>query len=255
LPSYAGTPILKFLNSVILIGLGRLLYFAFYTLLRTAQILLVSAVRGVNIRRSLEIRRSWALHLFRVIGIRRHVRGVPPDFPCIVMGNHRSYLDPVILVADVLGYPVSKAEVAKWPVVGYGARVSGVLFLQRESQQSRKRTLQGIVEKVREGWPVMLFPEGTTHGDPTTREFRAGGFKIAAAEGIPIVPVAIDYRSKEDYWVGDDTFLPHFLRRFSEPEMHVHIHYGPTLRSSDARELLRMTREWIDQELNRIKEL
>jgi 1-acyl-sn-glycerol-3-phosphate acyltransferase len=47
--------------------------------------------------------------------------------------------------------PGIKAEVANWPIVGYGAKVTGVLFLKRESAESRKRTLNGIAEKLQEG--------------------------------------------------------------------------------------------------------
>jgi 1-acyl-sn-glycerol-3-phosphate acyltransferase len=231
----------------------RLFYFAFYTALRSGQVVFGSLLYGLDWRRSLEIRKSWARHLFDVIGIRRHVAGTPPNFPCIVVGNHRSYLDPALLVADVLGFPVSKAEVERWPVVGYGAKVSGVLFLQRESAHSRKKTLQGIATRVREGWPVMLFPEGTTYGSPTTGEFRAGAFKLAANEGMAIVPVAIEYGSPDDYWLGNDTFLPHFLRRFGEREMHTYLRYGPTLQGGDAPEMLRQARAWIDAELLEIQ--
>jgi len=230
-------------------AIGRLLYFAFYTSLRIGQIMLSSLIWGVDIRRSMRIRQSWARHLLPAIGIRIQSSGTPPDFPCILMGNHRSYLDPAVLVYDVFAYPVSKAEVANWPIVGYGAKVTGVLFLKRESAESRKRTLNGIAEKLQEGFPVILFPEGTTHSDPKTREFRLGGFKLAAAENVPIVPVAIDYASTADHWIGDDTFLPHFLRRFGEREMRVQVRYGEAIWGDDPQALLEEAKVWVDSEL------
>jgi 1-acyl-sn-glycerol-3-phosphate acyltransferase len=165
------------------------------------------------------------------------------------MGNHRSYLDPALLVRDTNAYGVSKAEVAKWPIIGFGAKVSGVLFLKRESAESRKKTLAGIAEKLHEGYPVMLFPEGTTQSAPTTASFKPGGFKLAAAEGYPIVPVALDFSSTADHWVGKDLFIPHFLRRFSEPEILVQIRYGEAIWSNDPQELLENTQSWIDAEL------
>lgn len=227
----------------------RLLYFAFYTSVRIAQIIVGSLLFGTEIRRSMRIRQSWARHLLPAIGVRLQTSGTPPDFPCILMSNHRSYLDPALLVHDVFAYPVSKAEVASWPIIGYGAKVTGVLFLQRESSESRKRTLSGIAEKLREGYPVILFPEGTTHSEPTTSPFKLGGFKLAATEGVPIVPVTIEYKSTADHWIGDDTFLPHFLRRFGEPEMQVQVRYGEAIWGDDPQTLLEEAKSWIDAEL------
>lgn len=230
-------------------ALFRLLLFVAYTSLRISQIIMSSLIFGEDIRRSMRIRQSWARWLLPRIGIQVHMEGSPPDFSCIVMANHRSYLDPAVLVRDVLGYPVSKAEVAGWPVIGYGAKVTGVFFVQRESIASRKTTLSGIGLKVKEGFPVILFPEGTTHAQPHTSAFREGGFKLAASEGIPVVPAAIEYGSKADYWIGDDTFLPHFFRRFGEKRIEVFVRYGPAIRDNDPQQLLKKTKTWIDAEL------
>lgn len=227
-------------------ALFRLLYFALYTSIRIGQIILGSLIRGKDIRRSMRIRRSWARHLLPAIGVRLTTSGTPPDFPCVLMCNHRSYLDPALLVHDVLAYPVSKAEVSKWPIVGYGASVSGVLFLKRESIENRKRTLDGIAERLHEGFPVILFPEGTTHSEPKTTPFRLGGFKLCATEGFPVVPVAIVYADTADHWIGSDTFLPHFMRRFAERQMHVRVCYGEAIWSDDAQVLLERTQTWID---------
>jgi len=227
----------------------RLLYFAFYTSFKVGQIILSSLIFGNDMQRSMRIRQRWAQHLLSAIGVRVEMSGTPPDFPCILMSNHRSYLDPAVIAHDSLIYGVSKAEVAKWPIIGFGIKVSGVLFLKRESVESRKRTLKGIGEKLQEGFPVLLFPEGTTQSAPGTASFRLGGFKLAAEEGFPIVPVAIDYASIADHWTGNDTFLPHFLRRFSEREIPVQIHYGEAIWSDDPQVLLNDAKIWIDAEL------
>ena len=234
-------------------GLYRLLLFASSASLLIGRIVLLSLVSGTDIRRFMGMRQRWLRWLLPRLGVRLHTRGVPPDFPCIIMGNHRSYLDPVAMSALVLAYPVSKAEVSNWPIVGYGSRVSGVLYLKRESIGSRKRTLSGIGEKMREGYPVILFPEGTSHSEPTSIDFKPGGFMLAAAEGFPVVPVAVEYRSPKDYWVGDDTFLPHFVRRFGEREMHVYLHFGPKIESTDGMAMCAEARAWIDAELHEIQ--
>jgi lyso-ornithine lipid O-acyltransferase len=235
-------------------ALWRFLYFVFYTSYKVGQIMLTSLIMGQDIRRSMKIRQHWSRHLLPAIGVRIHTSGTVPDFPCILMSNHRSYLDPAVLVHDSNAYGVSKAEVAKWPIIGFGAKASGVLFLKRESAESRKKTLAGIAEKLHEGFPIILFPEGTTHSAPATISFKPGGFKLAASEGFPVVPVAIDYSSTEDHWIGKDLFLPHFIRRFGQAEIKVRVHYGEAIWNDDPLELLSETKAWIDSELLDIQE-
>lgn len=239
---------LKYLRAI-----WRLLFFAIYTMLRVAQILILNLLKGNDMNRAMRIRKSWARTLLPSIGVRMDVRGTPPTTPCLLMGNHRSYLDPVVLIHDVVACPVSKAEVASWPIIGYGAKVTGILFLKRESSSSRKKTLDGIAEKVREGYTVILFPEGTTHALPRCMEFKPGGFRLAAEENTPITPVAIEYRYTADYWIGNDTFLPHFLRRFGEKEMQVFVRYGTPMHSDDPERLRKAAMDWINQELEDIQ--
>lgn len=231
----------------------RLLFFAGYTILKTNQMVFNNLLFGADMRRTLRIRRTWARTLLPQLGYRMHVSGAPPDFPCILAANHRSYLDPAVLACDVSGYGVAKAEMANWPVIGWGARVAGVIFLRRESKESRKSALSGIAEKIKEGFPVILFVEGTTHTAPATIDFKPGGFALAAIEGFTIVPAAIEFRSPEDYWVGDDTFLPHLLKRLAVKEKDVYVRYGPALRGDDAEELIRQVKNWIDGELIEIR--
>jgi lyso-ornithine lipid O-acyltransferase len=231
----------------------RLFYFAFYTSKEIGRILILSLLKGVDERRNLRIRHRWANKLFPRLGMKVHREGMPPDFPCIAMGNHRSYLDPAVVVMDVLGFPVSKAEVERWPIIGYGAKVSGVLFLKRESRESRRDTVWGIADKVKEGYPVILFPEGTTHNKPACIAFKPGAFKLAAQNDFPIVPFAIEYAEEADYWFGKDTFLPHFFRCFSKKEVHIYIRYGPVFQNKDAKVLQEEVKNWIDRELLAIR--
>jgi lyso-ornithine lipid O-acyltransferase len=230
-------------------ALWRLIYLALYTTYVVAKILLVSFFRGYSPAYSLTERRKWARHLLKAIGVRIKQDGPIPDQPCILMCNHRSYLDPVIMLHDVLAYPVSKAEVANWPVLGYGAKVTGILYLKRESVASRKKTLAAIADIVRAGWAVILFPEGTTHGTPTTGPLKRGGFQLAANEQLPIVPVALEFGTPDDYWIGDATFVPHFLKRFADRRVFVRIRYGNPVAGDDSAALLTQTRIWMDEQL------
>jgi len=230
-------------------GISRLLFFALAASWLICRILWTSLWKGENLERSIRIRQRWARRFLPAIGVRIRTQGTLPDFPCIYMCNHRSYLDPAVLACDAYGMPVSKAEVANWPIIGYGGRVSGTLFLKRESPTSRKLVLNEIVAKVKQGYPVILFPEGTTHDKPHTVALKRGGFQLAALHGIPVVPVALEYGSTKDYWIGNDTFLPHFIQRFGEKNMRVSVRYGPPLHSDDPDFLITQTQHWIDEQI------
>lgn len=229
----------------------RLFFFSFTTLWFMGIIAARSLVRSIDMRHALAVRKRWANFLLPRLGIQTTRLGTPPDFPCILMGNHRSYLDPALILLHVEAFPVSKAEVANWPIIGAGAKLTGIVFLQRESATSRKITLQAIAEKVKEGHPVILFPEGTTHALPATGDFKPGTFNLAVKENIPIVPVAIQYDSSEAYWVGKETFLPHFMRYFGRKSNKVVLEYGPVIQGSDTKALLGATQRWIDEALQR----
>ncbi|MFQ5446551.1 MAG: lysophospholipid acyltransferase family protein [Saprospiraceae bacterium] len=91
------------------------------------------AFRGFDIEWALRIRQGWVRKVLRVLGVEVEMTGQPPEGPVVFIGNHRSYLDPVVALRDVMALPVAKAEVASWPLIGYGAKISGILYVKRES--------------------------------------------------------------------------------------------------------------------------
>lgn len=227
----------------------RLSFFALYTLFTVLRIWLLGAMLGHDIRRAMRIRRRWARRLMRVMGIHIEVHGTPPDYPCLIVGNHRSYLDPIILLCDVDAYPVAKAELAGWPIIGKGARMAGILYVQRESAASRSDTLRLIDRRIQAGFPVIIFPEGTTSDLPGTLPFRRGGFQLAARSGFPVVPVAFCFADPADFWINDDTFAGHAVRRFGEKRIDIQLFWGPTLQGEDADALMNGARDWIEDRL------
>jgi len=227
----------------------RLFFFIFYTTAIVVEIWLRKNLGGADMRSAMRVRRRWARNLLGGVGVRVENEGVAPDFPCLVVSNHRSYLDPILMLTKVDGYPVAKAELASWPVIGKGAKLAGILYLRREHSGSRVNTLRLMEEKVREGFAVIIFPEGTTSGLPGTLPFKKGVFQLAAKSGIPIIPVALIFDDKKDFWLGKETFLSHAGRRFRERAIGTKVCYGPVLRSSDPDELLAQARNWIETRL------
>lgn len=191
--------------------------------------------------------------MLAVLGLRVVRRGDWPDEPCILVCNHRSYLDPLPVLRDSPALPVAKAEIAQWPILGHATRLSGILFVRRESSSDRRRVLGDIGQALKEGRTVLIFPEGTTGAEPTPLELRRGVFRLAAEYGFPIVPIALDYPDPDDYWVDADTLVRHFLSRFGLRRVRCDLRVGPTLRGNDAEALRLGAREWMVEALDEIR--
>ncbi|HMX41816.1 MAG TPA: lysophospholipid acyltransferase family protein [Saprospiraceae bacterium] len=230
----------------------RLLFFVVYTTRIVAEIWIRRAFFRADMRAAMHIRRRWAKHLLTNVGVRFSVYGTPPDYPCILVANHRSYLDPILMLCHVDAYPVAKAELAEWPLMGKGAQLAGILYLRREDSGSRANILKAMGEKLADGFSIVIFPEGTTSALKGTLPFKRGVFQLAARDHWPVVPVALHFPDTRDFWVGRVSFLEHAWRRFSQRHIRVDVHYGPPLRGSDAPQLAHESQTWIEQTLLRV---
>lgn len=202
----------------------------------------------------LRIRRKFCVRSLRWLGVRVDQSGdVPQGGPFIFIGNHRSYLDPIVSLKDVPAMPVAKAEVSSWPLIGYGGKVTGIMYVKRESKSSRAAVMEAMRKTLKMDYSVLVYPEGTTHTDPHTMPFKGGAFNLAAKEGTPIVPMALDYLDLGDAWVGDDTFIPHFIRCFGKKRTFVKIRYGQPLASDDLNYLMEQSKIWIDATMRDIR--
>ncbi len=239
-------------------ALWRALYFALCSTKDLGIIIWHRLWKGPDLDFALRIRKRCLKRLLSALGVRIQQYGSLPEEkkgPYLLVGNHRSYLDPIVLLADFKALPVSKAEVAHWPLIGFAARQTGILFVKREKKTSRKQTLQAMKEKLREGYSILLFPEGTTVAvGSNTLPFRPGAFRLAAELNVPLIPFAIEYLHPQDAWVGNDTFVPHFFRCFGKKTTTIQVHYGPPLRGKKPEELRKKTRLWIDARLNEWKQ-
>ena len=209
--------------------------------------LLMNAIKGKDLARTMRIRRRWARRLLPGLGIQINVSGQAPEFPCLLVANHRAYVDPILILRDKDALPVAKQEMADWPILGKGAELSGIIYIQREDSGSRLKTLRLMSEHLKKGHSIILFPEGTTSALKGTLPFLSGGFQLAANLNVPVVPVALLFRDERDYWVTREPFLKHAGRRFSEKQIRIDVVYGPALQSKDYEELMQKAKEWLDQ--------
>lgn len=164
-------------------------------------------------------------NLSALSGVRPHVTGPIPQEPCVIVANHISYLDPLVLASLAPCIPIAKSELRDWPVLGDTARRSNVLFVRRECALSGARVLREAHRALDRGVSVLVFPEGTTTHGRRVLPFKRGAFGLAQLASVPIVPVALQYSDEDAGWVGDDTFLPHFVRTLSRPFTPVNVRF------------------------------
>lgn len=230
-------------------GLARLGLFAATT---AHHGLRLAATRAALPHRQARITHEWGRAMCRACGLRVEVEGRFPDGGALVVANHRSYADIAVVAACAPVSFVAKAEVARWPVLGWAARHAGTIFLRRGDVRSGAVVLRALRARHAAGVTVVVFAEGTTVAPPGIGPLSPGIFRLAARRGLPIVPLAIEYERAEDAWTDprDATFVPHFVRCFSRPVVPVRVRIGPPLHAGGDAEALRVaTAEWITRNL------
>ena len=161
---------------------------------------------------------AWiAENLCALHGIRILRSGDLPSERCVLVANHINYFDPLVLASQVPLSVVAKREVRDWPAIGDVCRRLGVLFVDRADSMSGAQVLRDARTLLQQDVPVLIFPEGTTTQGDVVLPFKRGIFGVAAQLGVPVVPVALRYEREDVAWVGDATFLPHYVRSMKHP--------------------------------------
>ena len=188
---------------------------------------------------------AWARGIVRALGIELTVHGTCPHGPHLLLANHRSYVDIVAILSQIPCAFLAKAEIARWPLFGRAARLTHTVFVARDDLESRKLAREGALALLQRGVPFAAFPEGTTFRGPGLLPFFPGLFRLAEQYDFPVVPVAIEYDDPDDAWVGDDSFVTHFLSAFRKRRMRVRLVFGPPLRAHEVDDLRDATRAYI----------
>lgn len=176
----------------------------------------------------------WARGVARLVGMRITVNGTPPSPPFVLVANHLSYLDVILLQTQVQGVFISKAEVKTWPVIGLMTRVAGTLFIDRTSRRDLFRVNALIEEALDRGDGVVVFPEGTSSKGDRVYPFKASLLDLAARQRHAVTWAAIHYQTPPGEtlahlavcWWGDMTFADHVLNVLKLPFFEAALVFG-----------------------------
>jgi lyso-ornithine lipid O-acyltransferase len=156
--------------------------------------------------------------------------GPVPQGPVVLVANHLSYIDPLVLASIVPCVPLAKSEVSRWPLVGSLGRTHGVVFVRRGDPQSGALSLLAARRALLAGVSVLNFPEGTTTHGEAVLPFRRGVFGLARRTGVAVVPIALGFDEDDLCWTGGDLFLPHYLRATARAAIVVRVRFGHAMR-------------------------
>ena len=158
---------------------------------------------------------------FWIMGLRRAVVGTPMRHRGAVVANHTSWLDIFSLNAAQRIYFVSKSEVASWPGIGWLAKATGTLFIERNPKHARKQT-EVFQRRLLDNHRLLFFPEGTSTDGLQVLPFKTTLFQSFFApelrDVIWVQPVTVLYTAPDGTdprfygWWGDMSFGGHLLR-------------------------------------------
>ena len=158
---------------------------------------------------------------FRILGMGFRSSGQLMRERGAVVANHTSWLDIFALNACKRVYFVSKAEVANWPGIGWLARATGTVFIERDRKKAREQT-QIFETRLKAGHKLLFFPEGTSTDGLRVLPFKSTLFAAFFAgelrDFMYVQPVSVVFHAPKGQpdrfygWWGDMDFAPHLLK-------------------------------------------
>jgi len=177
----------------LLFGLYGLWVWSVFIVVCTIVMVLLVILPSVHSRRN--VVRYGAKAALALSGLRPRVAGLKllPTEPCVVVANHASYFDGIVMTALLpprFQYVV-KQEMANVPLAGYLLKRLGTQFVRRTSAATSGGDARRIMKAAKNQESIVFFPEGTFAIEPGLKKFHSGAFIIAAAGAMPVTPTVI----------------------------------------------------------------
>lgn len=193
----------------------------------------------------LDLARTFPMYYHRLVcrllGVRWHIAGATPcEGPVLIVSNHVSWLDIMVLSAVRPVSFVAKREVDGWPIFGSLARLQRTIFVDRERRHAVGVSQDKISARLRMGGSLVLFPEGTSGDGRHVLPFKTSFFASAGLPGVLVQPVSLAYRSHRNLpmtrrllpsyaWYGEMALLPHLLGALNLGPIEVTLVFHPPL--------------------------
>ena len=187
--------------------------------------------------------REWSRQMLQLFGVELVVKGATPGRgPLLLVANHISWLDILVMNAAHPARFVSKADVRHWPVLGSLITGAGTLYIEREKRRDAMRVVHHMAEALKAHDTLAVFPEGTTGNGRELLPFHANLIQAAISAHAPVLPVALDFvegdsgqRSDAPLFIGDTTLLQSIWSTLRATRLQAVVRFG-TPQTADGRE-------------------
>jgi 1-acyl-sn-glycerol-3-phosphate acyltransferase len=201
-----------------LVGVAVLSFSAYFSVL--AGLLVCAFAPRARGRWQGKVFHWWSAALMPLLGVRVDWQGPAPATPFLLVSNHLSYLDIMVLGSRLPAAFIAKAEVRRWPVVGHLCRSVDTLFVDRARKGDLLRVLEHARAELERGRGIVFFPEGTTSDGSGLLPFRASLLDLPASLAMPVWAAALRYETGAGdppardavCWWGNEPFAPHLWR-------------------------------------------
>lgn len=201
---------------------------------------------------------SWARDVLAALHIRIHLHGELAR-GCMVLANHVSWLDILMLNALAPARFVAKAEIRRWPLIGRLAASAGTFFIRRQRHAERALLGPDLQHGLLAGERIVVFPEGTSTAGHAVLPFHAALLEAAIRTDSRIQPVALRYQLADGRldtlpaFTGDDTLLASLWRILGRERIHVAIWCASSFRAGalHRREAAAIAYEYVSRTLQR----
>lgn len=142
------------------------------------------------------ISRLWARWICQLNGVQVHITGlenIAKDRPQVFVANHQSFFD-IFALSGYLPVQIrwmAKASLFRIPFVGWSMKAAGYISVDRNNKKKAYQSFAATVEKINQGYSVVIFPEGTRSEDGTIGLFKKGSNLLAARAKAPMVPLTL----------------------------------------------------------------
>ena len=178
--------------------------------------------------------RAWAQRGLDLLAVRLVQTGrAPVAGPLLLVSNHISWLDILVLHASCYCRFVSKADIKRWPLIGALATGAGTLYVERESRRDAMRVVHHMAESLRAGEVIAVFPEGTTSDGSSLLAFHGNLLQAALSTGTAVQPMALQFFDSRSLqislapcYIGEESFVRSVWRTLTVQTVVARLSFG-----------------------------
>jgi lyso-ornithine lipid O-acyltransferase len=175
---------------------------------------------------------AWLKWFGSILSLKVTYEGKLPVKANLLVSNHISWLDIIVLGSFSPAHFVAKSDILTWPVIGFLAKQGGTIFVRRGDKKQAKAIAEALVWLLKQNNTVIAFPEGTTTKGDEVLPFHSSLFQSALLTKSAIQPIAIQYigeATQHAPFIGEDAFIPHLIRMLSLDKVEVRVDFLPTI--------------------------